>query len=602
MSEPFHRTLAPLLRNLDRGLRRWLDAPKRFPVPAVRRAEVEGVADDLKRKADAIDVERPLLVVVLMGGTGVGKSTLMNALAGGNVAVAALTRPTTRDPVVYFHHSVPASSLDPALRLCKLVQHERAELLHKVVIDTPDLDSNDTANRERLFAVLPVADVVLYVGSQEKYHDRVGWDLFRAQRKRRAFAFVLNKWDRCQEPAAGARPDDDLLADLKREGFADPKLFRTNAQAWVDAGPENTPADLPPGEQFAELRDWLELGLTRLEIDALKARGVGQLLDSAREALKAVTPPDLDDAAARASKAWAGLLAGEAETQAEVLVGSLDPYQSEVEAHFAARGQQRFRGLMAAYLRLTTNVRYGAAGLRGRVPFVPKASSKAPKPGDADLHALSSTAARVAGERVLAQRIAALSNRLMVEADQKGLPVAVVGQRVKSAAKRDWEDRATRAVSEALRECEAEVAQPTGWRRALRGTVAVLGNFLPEAILIGSILFLLWRFFVENVTLELSSALLPVLATLGTLVVLQVLITLAFPVRWPAIRSEALERLRPKLAADFQAEFAPIPGEIAAEVKAESEAVGKLAVETDEVAAWLAEREQAARLAGLYGN
>ena len=31
--------------------------------------------------------------------------------------------------------------------------------------------------------VLPVADVVLYVGSQEKYHDEIGWQLFLQQRQ-----------------------------------------------------------------------------------------------------------------------------------------------------------------------------------------------------------------------------------------------------------------------------------------------------------------------------------------------------------------------------------------------------------------------------------
>ena len=69
---PFLRTLAPLLRGLERGLRTWLDARRRFAVPVVARAEIEGLADDLKRKADALDVERPHLVIVLMGGTGVG--------------------------------------------------------------------------------------------------------------------------------------------------------------------------------------------------------------------------------------------------------------------------------------------------------------------------------------------------------------------------------------------------------------------------------------------------------------------------------------------------------------------------------------------------
>ena len=146
---PFLRTLAPLLRSLERRLREWLDARRRYPVSLVARAEVEGLAEDLKRKADGLDIERPVLVVMLMGGTGVGKSTLMNALAGAPVAQASYARPTTRDPVVYFHQSVNPDRLDPALRLCRLSRHDRDSLRDKVIVDTPDLDSNDTANRDR---------------------------------------------------------------------------------------------------------------------------------------------------------------------------------------------------------------------------------------------------------------------------------------------------------------------------------------------------------------------------------------------------------------------------------------------------------------------
>ncbi|MEO2088266.1 MAG: hypothetical protein ABGY75_02055, partial [Gemmataceae bacterium] len=60
-------------------------------------------------------------------------------------------------------------------------------------------------------------------------------------------------------------------------GFENPRLFRTTAQLWVDAerNGEAVPNGLPDGEQFRELRDWLEAGLTRLEIEAVKARGVG---------------------------------------------------------------------------------------------------------------------------------------------------------------------------------------------------------------------------------------------------------------------------------------------------------------------------------------
>src|SRR5262249_13363863 len=210
-----------------------------------------------------------------------------NALAGGSIAQASFTRPTTRDPVVYYHESLKTERLDPALRTCRLVPHNRPNLEHKIIVDTPDLDSNDLSNRDKLIKLLSVADIVLYVGSQEKYHDRPGWDIFPQQRQRRAFAFVLNKWDRCTHATpTGLRPDEDLVRDLVSEGFKNPLLFRTCAQRWVDfhknkeAGLDGVAPrpEVPEGEQFEDLSNWVELGLTRLEIEAIKARGVSQLL------------------------------------------------------------------------------------------------------------------------------------------------------------------------------------------------------------------------------------------------------------------------------------------------------------------------------------
>jgi energy-coupling factor transporter ATP-binding protein EcfA2 len=603
--QPFLRTLAPLLRGLERLLRGWLDARRSYPVPLVARAEIEGLAEDLRRKADALDVDRPLLIVMFMGGTGVGKSTLLNALAGVPVAQASVARPTTRDPVVYFHHSINPERLDPALRLCRLVQHDRDDLLQKVLVDTPDLDSNDLANRERLLELLPVADVVLYVGSQEKYHDRLGWELFKEQRRRRAFAFVLNKWDRCvTDPttATGLRPDEDLLRDLREEGFDNPRLFRTNAQRWVETGGDR-PAELPPGEQFAELRNWLERGLTRLEIEAVKARGVGQLLAQAEHAIAAVRPPDLSAEAEKVRAAWNRVLDREAEDQADVLVGTLEPYQNEVEHHFSVQGQQRFRGLMAAYLRVTTKLRYVSSTLRDRVPLAPRLGSHVQTPEAWDLAEFAQSCARVAGDRVLGQRMTALANRLLVEADQRGFPLAILNDRTAEMARFDWEQRTTRAVVDALTEVERQATKPTGWRRYVRGTVGFLGNVLPEVVLVGSIIVILYLFIVEGrVPDSLLYILSPLYLTLAVLVLMHVVILMVLPERWAAIRGEFRSRLADRVRDEFDRTFLPVPGEVAAAVAEEKRQVEELIGEIRQVSNWLRDREEAANVGDLYGR
>ena len=163
------------------------------------------------------------------------------------------------------------------------------------------------------------------------------------QRQRRAFAFVLNKWDRCiHAGASGLRPDEDLLQDLQAEGFQNPLLFRTVAQSWLDLPTEQAPANLPEGEQFRELRDWLEMGLTRLEIEAVKARGVGQLLSQLEGAIEEAQPGDLTAEAERTRSAWERVLHEEAAACGDVLVSTLEPYSTEIEHHFRVEGQQKF--------------------------------------------------------------------------------------------------------------------------------------------------------------------------------------------------------------------------------------------------------------------
>lgn len=596
LTAPLLRTLVPALRGLERDLSGWLaESAHGFPHQPLVRANLEGLCSDLKRRSDDLDLEQPLLLVVLMGGTGVGKSTLLNALAGSPIAQSSFTRPTTRDSVVYHHVSVKPERLDPALRKCRLVAHDREELREKLLIDTPDLDSNEEENRDRLMAVLPLADVVLYVGSQEKYHDRLGWDLFRAQRQRRAFAFVLNKWDRCTRPTSGGlRPDEDLLRDLKDEGFADPLLFRTAAQHWVDKSPDSP----PEGEQFLELLRWLEAGLTRLEIDALKARGVEQLLDHLATGLAQAKPAELSAAVAAAQPGWERLIDEEAENLSGMLLHTLEPQQREIEHHFRLTGQQRFQRLMAGYLGAVTRLQFIGSKLQN-----PLSVSGGGNTDNFNIDGLTRDVLAAAGKRGLDARLQAFGNRLLVEADRHGLPSELLAPRLKEAASTDWRGQLSGTVSDSLSSVEREWASPTGGRRWLRGGLVLLANIVPELTFVVSVVLLLYNWIVvPGYQVSLGSALVPFILTLAVLMVFHVLIHLFLPLRWSAIRAGFRDRLCENVHERLREVFMPVPDAVAAAVASERKRVDALLQQVSDLSSLLDTRRRAARVDAMYGS
>lgn len=167
---------------------------------------------------------RPLIVAFL-GGTGVGKSSLLNRLAGQAVAKAGIERPTSHEVTLYHHRSLQIGLLPAKLPLekTKLAPHDNPQNSHIVWLDMPDFDSVDLANKSLVLEWLPHIDVLLYVVSPERYRDNKAWQLLQAEGGKHAWLFVMNQWDRAVPSQL-----DDFKQQLAKAGFADPLVLYTS--------------------------------------------------------------------------------------------------------------------------------------------------------------------------------------------------------------------------------------------------------------------------------------------------------------------------------------------------------------------------------------
>ncbi len=209
-------------------------------------------------------------VLALAGGTGVGKSTLLNAIAGQAVSPASSKRPTTAEPVAW----VPAdrrrdlSSLLTWLGVTQVREHQANSLGSLAVLDLPDFDSIAPEHRARVDALLPRVDAVAWVVDPEKYKDEImhGGYLRTFGPRLRQQLVVLNRSD-LLTPEDAKRVSDDMRAQLRREGLGDIGIATTRAR--------------DGGAGVAEFRSWLDSGVEAKRVIASRIAAEGQ--DAVRE-------------------------------------------------------------------------------------------------------------------------------------------------------------------------------------------------------------------------------------------------------------------------------------------------------------------------------
>lgn len=194
----------PTLDAMDGGAdRRAGESPQRHLVELVDQISalaadavaVDLASDDARRRTHQLSehlarhvrprarsLEAPLLIL-LVGPTGAGKSSLFNSLAGRRTSPTGVLRPTTRDLVAFVRPGDQAVLTGPDGPLAG-IEPERVTIVTSdaapdgvVLVDAPDVDSVEHANRALTDRLVEAADLAVFVTTASRYADRVPWEV-----------------------------------------------------------------------------------------------------------------------------------------------------------------------------------------------------------------------------------------------------------------------------------------------------------------------------------------------------------------------------------------------------------------------------------------
>ncbi|AMD87896.1 dGTPase [Actinomyces radicidentis] len=314
----------------------------------------------LTRAGERRRIAPGVTVVALLGATGSGKSSLFNALTGATIARTAVTRPTTTKPLA----ALPAGASGPVTdRVSDLLDwlgvDERVQLENDtgmggatVLLDLPDVDSDEVAHREIATRLAGLVDVLVWVLDPEKYADAVLHRDFIAPMAAHAEVAIvaLNQVDRL-DPASREAVTADLARLLAEEGLAGARVEAVSARTG-----EGVPA---LRERIGVVAATARAAEDRLAADVRTAADVlwrELALDETTRALPADVESAWTDLRAAAARA-AGV-----DAVASAVAGSTAQHASRCVGWVPVRWVGRFRKDPLRALHL------GADVVRGRLP------------------------------------------------------------------------------------------------------------------------------------------------------------------------------------------------------------------------------------------
>jgi GTP-binding protein EngB required for normal cell division len=200
----------------------------------------------LGRAGERLRLSASHTVVALAGGTGSGKSSLFNQLAGADFSTVGVTRPITRDAHACVWGVAGSGPLLEWLGVPRRYRYARGSALDRgeeamaglVLLDLPDHDSVVAGASQQVDRLVGLADLMVWVLDPQKYADAAVHRRFLVPLAGHSevVAVVLNQCDLLSEAQT-----EDCISDLRRlldsEGLHDAAILVTSAVtgAGIDA-------------------------------------------------------------------------------------------------------------------------------------------------------------------------------------------------------------------------------------------------------------------------------------------------------------------------------------------------------------------------------